>query len=98
MGTFVGTANTENATIEASRQVLRDVAEGAVSRNALTALALAVLASAATAPAERVRLALEVREGGPHAVRRAIELAALVLTASGTRESDAEVSEVSEVE
>ena len=40
--------------------------------NAL-ALADAVLAD------ERVRLALEVREGGPHAVRRAIELAALVL-------------------
>lgn len=31
---------------------------------------------------ERVRLALAVREGGPHAVRRAIELAAILLSAS----------------
>jgi hypothetical protein len=37
------------------------------------ALADAVLAD------ERVTLAREVREGGPHAGRRAIELAALVL-------------------
>ncbi len=48
------------------------------SAASIAALADAVLANAD----ERVRLALEVRAGGPHAVRRAIELAALVL-ASG---------------
>ena len=69
---------------DAARRVLSGVIEGEVTVAALNELALAVLAVAATAPAEQVRLALEVREGGVHAVRRAIELAAVVLAASAT--------------
>ena len=64
--------------IAAARRVLSDVIASAVTKDALTELALATLATAATAPAEHVRLALQVREGGEHAVRRAIELAAVV--------------------
>ncbi|WP_236604916.1 hypothetical protein [Sandaracinus amylolyticus] len=44
------------------------------SPDAMVALADAVLDT------EHVRLALEVRAGGPHAARRAIELAVLVLS------------------
>jgi hypothetical protein len=55
--------------------VLAAVAAGTVTREQLEALAAAVLDE------ERVRLALAVREGGPLAVRRAVELAALVLEA-----------------
>lgn len=57
----------------AARAVLAAVASGTVAREQLEALAAAVLGD------ERVRLALDVREGGPLAVRRAVELAALVL-------------------
>ena len=52
------------------------IASGAVDADALRALADAVL------DVEVVRLALEVRAGGPHAVRRAVELAAMVLAAA----------------
>lgn len=55
---------------------LRELASSVLTRlSVINALALAD----AVLDDERVRLALEVREGGPHSVRRAIELAALVL-------------------
>jgi hypothetical protein len=50
--------------------------------------AVRALASAYLDADEGVRLALEALDGGPHAVRRAIELAALVLgRASHTHDS-----------
>ena len=55
------------------------VGSGEVNGDALRLLADAVLDD------ERVKLALEVREGGPHAVRRAIELAALILADAQAR-------------
>jgi hypothetical protein len=48
------------------------------------ALAEAVLAR------EDVRLAVAVREGGPHAVRRAVELAAMVLATDTQRRNTAD--------
>lgn len=45
---------------------------------------------------DEVRLALEVREGGPHAVRRAIELAALLVAHQGCSVGDPSASGSSE--
>lgn len=53
--------------------MLAGVAAGGVTREQLEALAATVLGD------ERVRLALAVREGGPLVLRRAVELAAIVL-------------------
>jgi len=49
------------------------VGSGAVDHKLIAELADAIL------DIDEVRLALEVRAGGPHAVRRALELAALLL-------------------
>ena len=62
----------ENALYAAS-QMLAAVVTGGVTTEALHALADAVMLD------ERVQLASEVRAGGPDALRRAIELAALLL-------------------
>ena len=59
---------------EAALAVLAGAQAGSLSRAALDALADAVL------DRDEVRLAVAVRDGGEHAVRRAIELAALVLS------------------
>ena len=79
MGTFVGAVDAQERLFEAARRVLGDVPEGAVTHETLNGLALATLALATTASSEQMRLALE---GGAHAVRRAFELAALVLSES----------------
>lgn len=55
-----------------ARRVVAAVAGGAIPPELLAELADVVL------DAEPVRLALEVRAGGPHALRRALELAALI--------------------
>ena len=66
--------------VSAARRFLSAVASGeTLTREMLCELADVVLES------EVVRLAREVREGGEHAVRRAIELAAVVL-AEGAKE------------
>ena len=62
----------ENA-LHAASQMLAAVVTGGVTTEALHALADAVMLD------ERVQLASEVRAGGPDALRRAIELAALLL-------------------
>ena len=61
------------ATLEAAQRLIVAVASGTIDGDVLRTLADAVLND------ERVRLAREVTEGGPHATRRAIELAALIL-------------------
>ena len=58
-----------------AQEMIASVGGGEARPELVEALAAAVLAAAG----EAVRLALEVQAGGPHAVRRAIELAALVL-------------------
>ena len=68
---------------ELARAVLLALGAGTPARAHIDALVEIVLASAP----EAVRLALAVREGGPHAPRRAIELAALVV--AGDAGSDA---------
>jgi len=64
---------------ELARNVIERVASGSVTAGEIDALAAAVLDD------ELVRLALAVRAGGPHATRRAIELAALILAMAGKR-------------
>jgi len=78
-----GAAAAEDA-VERARAVIAAIANGAVGSDLLAALADAVL------DVDAVRLALEVRAGGPHALRRAIELAALVLASAAKAESGAE--------
>jgi hypothetical protein len=56
-----------------AQRVIAAVSSGAVACELLGELADAVL------DVDEVRLAVEVRAGGPHAVRRALELAALLL-------------------
>jgi hypothetical protein len=63
--------------------VIAAVSSGAVGPELLAELADAVL------EVDEVRLALEVRAGGVHAVRRALELAALVLAAGAVKETEA---------
>jgi hypothetical protein len=65
-----------------AQRVIAAVANGAVAPELLAELANAVL------DIDEVRLALEVRAGGPHAVRRALELAALVLAATVTKSGE----------
>jgi len=69
----VGRRGQEAAPKEHAKRVIEALASGHTERSTIEALADAVLND------ERVLLALEVREGGPHAMRRAIELAALIL-------------------
>jgi len=69
-----------------ARALVANVVAGRVTQSDLDALADAVLNE------ERAQLALEVRAGGPDAVRRAIELAALVLAASATIGGASEVA------
>jgi hypothetical protein len=65
---------------EAARRLLLAVAEGRpVSPELIDDLVRGVLET------EPVRLALEVRSGGPHALRRALELAALLAEPEGLR-------------
>ena len=59
--------------------MLVSIASGRVSPDALQALADAVIDD------ERLRLAMEIRGGGPDALRKAIELAALVLADAVSR-------------
>lgn len=73
----VGKRGQESDAQEHAKRVIETLASGRTDRSAIEGLADAVLND------ERVRLALEVREGGPHAVRRAIELAALILADAG---------------
>ena len=61
---------------DAAVAVLVGAQSGTVSRAVIDGLAAAVL------DRDEVRLALAVRAGGEHAIRRAIELAALVLATS----------------
>ena len=68
---------TENSVAEKAAALLRGTLSGVVSEAMMSELAEAVLSHEAT------RLALKVRAGGPHAMRRAIELAALVMAAKG---------------
>ncbi|MBZ0118823.1 MAG: hypothetical protein K8H88_17615 [Sandaracinaceae bacterium] len=69
----VGNAWATADATRAARELLVAVASGHVDAAALERLAAAVLSTPA------VQLALAVRDGGPLAVRHAIELAALVL-------------------
>ena len=67
-----------------ARRLLGAVARGApITEDDLRELADGVLATAD----ESIRLALELREGGPHRVRRAIELAALILQSATALEA-----------
>ena len=66
-----------------AQRVIAAVSSGAVEPELLAQLADAVL------DVDAVRLALEVRAGGVHAVRRAIELAAIVLAASANSGAEA---------
>lgn len=75
----VGKRGQESDPKRHAKRVIETLASGDTHRDAIEGLADAVLND------ERVRLALEVREGGPHAVRRAIELAALILADAQAR-------------
>lgn len=68
-------AKRDNAGTTAARDVLRGAASGTVSRAAMVALAESIIGR------EDVRAATDVLAGGPLAVRRAIELAGMVLDA-----------------
>jgi hypothetical protein len=69
----LGQAWANGNALHAASQMLAAVVTGGVTTEALHALADAVMLD------ERVQLANEVRAGGPDALRRAIELAALLL-------------------
>lgn len=70
-------AKRDNRGTTAAREVLRGAASGTVSRAAMVALAESIIGR------DDVRAANDVLAGGPLAVRRAIELAGMVLDVAG---------------